>query len=51
MPAAAQYDKSGEFPWPIVKKAWSLGLMNGHIPAHCGKMRDKVPKNNYLCMF
>ncbi|XP_022125963.1 probable medium-chain specific acyl-CoA dehydrogenase, mitochondrial isoform X3 [Pieris rapae] len=35
-PVAAQYDKSGEYPWPIVKKAWELGLMNGHIPEHCG---------------
>ncbi|CAH4038766.1 probable medium-chain specific acyl-CoA dehydrogenase, mitochondrial isoform X1 [Pieris brassicae] len=36
IPVAAQYDKSGEYPWPIVKKAWELGLMNGHIPEHCG---------------
>lgn len=33
---AAKYDKSGEFPWDIVKKAWSLGLMNGHIPQELG---------------
>ncbi|XP_049884775.1 probable medium-chain specific acyl-CoA dehydrogenase, mitochondrial isoform X1 [Pectinophora gossypiella] len=38
IPVAAQYDKSGEYPWPIVKKAWSLGLMNAHIPEHCGGM-------------
>lgn len=37
IPRAAEYDKSGEYPWDIVKKAWSLGLMNGHIPTHCGK--------------
>ncbi|XP_014370091.2 probable medium-chain specific acyl-CoA dehydrogenase, mitochondrial isoform X2 [Papilio machaon] len=36
IPVAAQYDKSGEYPWPIVKKAWEIGLMNGHIPEHCG---------------
>ncbi|KAL4704581.1 hypothetical protein ACJJTC_017836 [Scirpophaga incertulas] len=36
IPVAAQYDKSGEYPWPIVKKAWELGLINGHIPEHCG---------------
>ncbi|KAM3968644.1 medium-chain acyl-CoA dehydrogenase isoform 1-T1 [Aphomia sociella] len=36
IPVAAQYDKSGEYPWPIVKKAWGLGLMNGHVPEHCG---------------
>ncbi|XP_013162289.1 PREDICTED: probable medium-chain specific acyl-CoA dehydrogenase, mitochondrial isoform X1 [Papilio xuthus] len=38
IPVAAQYDKTGEYPWPIVKKAWELGLMNGHIPEHCGGM-------------
>ncbi|CAG9558289.1 unnamed protein product [Danaus chrysippus] len=38
IPVAAQYDKSGEYPWPIVKKAWEVGLMNGHIPEHCGGM-------------
>jgi acyl-CoA dehydrogenase len=27
-PVAKQYDQSGEFPWPIVKKAFDLGLMN-----------------------
>ncbi|CAG4984967.1 unnamed protein product [Parnassius apollo] len=36
IPVAAQYDKTGEYPWPIVKKAWELGLMNGHVPEHCG---------------
>ncbi|XP_026318294.1 probable medium-chain specific acyl-CoA dehydrogenase, mitochondrial isoform X2 [Hyposmocoma kahamanoa] len=36
IPVAAQYDKSGEYPWPVVKKAWKLGLMNTHIPQHCG---------------
>ncbi|CAK1554086.1 unnamed protein product [Leptosia nina] len=40
IPVAAQYDKSGEYPWPIVKKAWELGLMNGHIPEHCGGVGD-----------
>lgn len=37
IPVAAEYDRTGKFPWEIVKKAHSLGLMNGHIPAHCGK--------------
>lgn len=36
IPVAAQYDVSGEYPWPIVKKAWELGLLNGHIPAEIG---------------
>lgn len=36
IPVAAQYDKTGEYPWPIIKKAWELGLMNNHIPADIG---------------
>lgn len=36
VPVAAHYDKTGEYPWPIVKKAWEVGLMNGHVPEHCG---------------
>ncbi|XP_045510181.1 probable medium-chain specific acyl-CoA dehydrogenase, mitochondrial isoform X3 [Colias croceus] len=42
MPVAAQYDKSGEYPWPIVKKAWEVGLMNGHVPEHCGGLNMGV---------
>ncbi|XP_071445946.1 medium-chain specific acyl-CoA dehydrogenase, mitochondrial isoform X2 [Hetaerina americana] len=38
IPKAAEYDKTMAYPWDIVKKAWSLGLMNGHIPTHCGGM-------------
>ncbi|XP_076622621.1 medium-chain acyl-CoA dehydrogenase [Colletes latitarsis] len=37
-PVASEYDKSGKYPWDIVKKAWSLGLLNGHVPQHCGGM-------------
>lgn len=36
IPRAAEFDKSGEFPWEIVKKAHSIGLMNGHIPQDIG---------------
>ncbi|KAM7354861.1 medium-chain acyl-CoA dehydrogenase [Cochliomyia hominivorax] len=36
IPVAAQYDKTGEYPWDVVKKAWSLGLMNNHIPQEYG---------------
>ncbi|XP_032884996.1 medium-chain specific acyl-CoA dehydrogenase, mitochondrial [Amblyraja radiata] len=38
VPAAAEYDRSGEYPVPIIKRAWELGLMNGHIPESCGGM-------------
>ncbi|KAM7298035.1 hypothetical protein ISCGN_018665, partial [Ixodes scapularis] len=33
IPKAAHHDKTGEFPWDIVKKAWEVGLMNLSIPA------------------
>ncbi|NP_001087662.1 acyl-CoA dehydrogenase medium chain S homeolog [Xenopus laevis] len=36
MPVAAHYDKTGEYPVPLIKRAWELGLMNGHIPEQYG---------------
>lgn len=36
IPKAAEYDRTMEYPWDIVKKAWSLGLTNTSIPKHCG---------------
>lgn len=36
IPVASHHDKTGEYPWDIVKKAWSLGLMNNHIPQDIG---------------
>lgn len=38
IPKAAQYDKTGEYPWDIVKKAHEVGLLNCHIPASLGGM-------------
>jgi len=35
-PVAAQYDRSGEFPWDVIKKAHALGFMNPHIPEAYG---------------
>jgi acyl-CoA dehydrogenase len=37
IPKAAEYDRTMEYPWDVIKKAWSLGLTNTHIPKHCGK--------------
>ena len=31
-PVAEQYDKSHEFPWPVVRKAQELGLTTMNIP-------------------
>ncbi|XP_017774922.1 PREDICTED: probable medium-chain specific acyl-CoA dehydrogenase, mitochondrial [Nicrophorus vespilloides] len=42
VPVAGEYDKSGKYPWPIIKKAHALGLMNGHIPEHCGGLASSI---------
>ncbi|MFW9849110.1 MAG: acyl-CoA dehydrogenase family protein, partial [Candidatus Thorarchaeota archaeon] len=36
LPYASYYDKTGEFPMPIVKKAWEAGLMNLGISKEYG---------------
>lgn len=36
LPYASYYDKTGEFPMPIIKKAWEAGLMNLAIPKAYG---------------
>ncbi|NXP42497.1 ACADM protein, partial [Leiothrix lutea] len=38
IPVAAQYDRTGEYPVPLIKRAWELGLMNSHIPESCGEL-------------
>ncbi|NWI80892.1 ACADM protein, partial [Dryoscopus gambensis] len=37
IPVAAQYDRTGEYPVPLIKRAWELGLMNSHIPESCAR--------------
>ena len=37
-PLAAEYDDSGEFPWPVIRKAHELGLVNITIPEEYGGM-------------
>ncbi|MFW9925140.1 MAG: acyl-CoA dehydrogenase family protein [Candidatus Thorarchaeota archaeon] len=36
LPYASYYDKTGEFPIPIIRKAWEAGLMNLGIPKEYG---------------
>jgi acyl-CoA dehydrogenase len=36
IPVAAEHDKTGEFPWDVLKKSWELGLMNCEIPPAYG---------------
>ncbi|XP_076676014.1 medium-chain acyl-CoA dehydrogenase [Andrena cerasifolii] len=38
IPVASKYDKSGEYPWDLIKKAWNIGLLNLHVPQDCGGM-------------
>lgn len=42
IPVAAHHDRTGEYPWDLVKKAWALGLINQHIPADVGGMELDV---------
>lgn len=32
VPVAADYDRSGDYPWDIMKKAYEVGLLNESIP-------------------
>ncbi|XP_048777329.1 medium-chain specific acyl-CoA dehydrogenase, mitochondrial-like [Ostrea edulis] len=36
VPSAPHYDKTGEYPWDVIKKAHDLGLINMHIPKEQG---------------
>lgn len=36
IPKAAHYDKTGDYPREIAKKAWEIGLMNTHTPQDYG---------------
>lgn len=36
IPVAAEYDRTGEYPIEIIKKAWNLGLVNLSIPEKYG---------------
>ncbi|EIW67929.1 acyl-CoA dehydrogenase [Tremella mesenterica] len=36
IPVAAEYDRSMKYPWPLLKEAHSLGLLNTHIPEAYG---------------
>jgi acyl-CoA dehydrogenase len=38
LPVAPQYDKSHEYPWPVVKKAQAAGLTTMNIPEEYGGM-------------
>jgi acyl-CoA dehydrogenase len=35
-PVAAEYDRSAKFPWPVIEKAYEVGLLNLNIPEEYG---------------
>jgi len=35
-PAATHHDKTGDYPWEIIKKAHNIGLLNTHVPEAYG---------------
>lgn len=37
IPKAGEYDRTGEYPWPIIKKAHENGLLNFEIPEKYGE--------------
>ncbi|VDM20849.1 unnamed protein product, partial [Wuchereria bancrofti] len=45
MPVAAKYDKNGEFPWDVLKKAHANGFMNTTIPSSCGGLELDMVTN------
>jgi acyl-CoA dehydrogenase len=36
LPRVEHHDKTGEYPWDVIKKAHAVGLMNTHIPQEYG---------------
>jgi acyl-CoA dehydrogenase len=48
LPVAAQYDRSHEFPWPVVKKAQALGLTTMNVPETYGGMGLSLLEENIV---
>ncbi|KAF7273477.1 medium-chain acyl-CoA dehydrogenase [Rhynchophorus ferrugineus] len=42
IPLAPVLDKTGDYPWELLKKAHGLGLINCHIPEECGGLNMGV---------
>ena len=43
IPKAAEYDRTMEYPWDIIKKCHALGIINCEIPPEYGMpILDKV---------
>ena len=51
IPVAAHHDRTGEYPWDIIKKAHALGLMNGHVPEEYGKKSASLKSSSVIRYF
>lgn len=49
IPAAAEHDRTMEFPREIFKQAWELGLVNGHIPEEYGGLGLHTMEGVVIC--
>jgi alkylation response protein AidB-like acyl-CoA dehydrogenase len=47
-PVAAQYDKSGEFPWPVVRILADTDLFGTFVPEEYGGMANGTPTTNLV---
>ncbi|KAI6191784.1 hypothetical protein M3Y97_00265500 [Aphelenchoides bicaudatus] len=45
IPVAAEYDKTMEFPWPVIKKAHENGFMNVDVPTQYGGLDMDLVSN------
>uniref|UniRef100_A0A914XC59 Medium-chain specific acyl-CoA dehydrogenase, mitochondrial n=1 Tax=Plectus sambesii TaxID=2011161 RepID=A0A914XC59_9BILA len=45
IPVAAHHDKTGEYPWEVMKKAHACGLLNTDIPAEYGGLDLSMVEN------
>ena len=47
-PVAAEFDRTGEFPREVIRKAWELGLSSTVIPAELGGVTKRTVGRNFL---
>lgn len=48
IPKAAEYDKTMEYPWDIIKKAHEIGFLNAEIPAEYGGLELDAVSNTII---
>lgn len=48
VPVAAEYDKTMEYPWPVIKKAHAAGFMNLDVPTEYGTILNFLQIFNFI---